>query len=127
MQREFQRSERTKRAARVAAVARFLSDDLLEQLPEPTRVGETKVGGIDLNKSRMRRVAEGGSGFFRLAGELTTSELAQQVRSTSGQSGSDFRGLTLTTNKACLPSTSASPQGCLRVLAGLQILQLSGH
>lgn len=58
MQREFQGSERTKRAARVAAVARFLSDDLLEQLPEPTRVGEKKVGGIDLNKSRMGRVGE---------------------------------------------------------------------
>jgi len=36
----------------------FVSDDMLEQLPEPTQVGETKVGGIDLNKHRMRRAAE---------------------------------------------------------------------
>jgi hypothetical protein len=35
----------------------FVSDDNLENLPEPAQVGQTKVGGIDLNKPRMRRVA----------------------------------------------------------------------
>ncbi len=36
----------------------FIADDTLEQLPTPSQVGNTKVGGIDFNKARMRRVAE---------------------------------------------------------------------
>jgi hypothetical protein len=36
----------------------FIADDLLERLPAASRVGKTKVGGIDLNKQRMRQVAE---------------------------------------------------------------------
>ena len=31
---------------------------MLEQLPAASRVGKTIVGGIDLNKARMRRVIE---------------------------------------------------------------------
>ena len=31
---------------------------MLEQLPAPSQVGKTKVGGIDLNKPRMRWVIE---------------------------------------------------------------------
>ena len=36
----------------------FVADDTLENLPFPTQVGQTKVGGIDFNKPRMRQVAE---------------------------------------------------------------------
>ena len=36
----------------------FIPDDTLERLPEPSVVGKAKVGGIDFNKVRMRRVAE---------------------------------------------------------------------
>ena len=36
----------------------FVSDEMLENLPQPARIGQTKVGGIDLNQPRMRRVAE---------------------------------------------------------------------
>src|SRR5437762_1207294 len=32
----------------------FIADDMLEQLPAASRVGKTIVGGIDLNKPRMR-------------------------------------------------------------------------
>jgi hypothetical protein len=32
----------------------FISDSMLEQLLPPSWVGKTKVGGIDLNKPRMR-------------------------------------------------------------------------
>jgi hypothetical protein len=34
----------------------FSSDEALEQLPVPSQVGKTKVGGIDFNKARMRWV-----------------------------------------------------------------------
>ena len=36
----------------------FIADGTLEQLPAPSQVGKTKVGGIDFNKPRMRWVAE---------------------------------------------------------------------
>jgi hypothetical protein len=34
----------------------WLADDTLEQLPLPSQIGKTRVGGIDLNKRRMRAV-----------------------------------------------------------------------
>ena len=36
----------------------FIADELLEQLPTASQVGKTIVGGIDLNKARMRAVIE---------------------------------------------------------------------
>ena len=36
----------------------FIADSMLDELPTPSRVGTTKVGGIDLNKPRMRSVVE---------------------------------------------------------------------
>ena len=36
----------------------FIADSMLDELPTPSRVGTTKVGGIDLNKPRMRWVVE---------------------------------------------------------------------
>jgi len=40
-----------------AGTLAFVADETLENLPLPTQVGQTKVGGIDFNKPRMRRVA----------------------------------------------------------------------
>jgi len=68
----------------------FVSDHLLEQLPEPTQVGETRVGGIDLNKPRMRRVAEAALALSASPAGFTASQLAQQVRSMSGQPESEY-------------------------------------
>src|SRR5713226_7492304 len=36
--------------------AAFISDELLDQLPRPARLGNTRVGGVDLNNLRIRRV-----------------------------------------------------------------------
>ena len=36
----------------------FIADSMLEELPAPSSVGETKVAGIDLNKARFRWVVE---------------------------------------------------------------------
>lgn len=63
----------------------FVADDTLENLPLPVRVGQTKVGGIDFNKSRMRRVAEAVLALSTSPAGFTASELAQQVRTTSGE------------------------------------------
>ena len=68
----------------------FIADRLLEQLPIPSQVGKTKVGGIDLNKSRMRWVIEAVIALSPSPGGFTASELASQVRALSKQSESDY-------------------------------------
>ncbi len=32
----------------------FIGDGFLDQLPAPTQIGTTRVGGVDLNKPRLR-------------------------------------------------------------------------
>ena len=70
----------------------FIADSMLEELPTPSRVGKTKVGGIDLNKPRMRWVVEA---VIALCLSLsphgfTASELARQVRVLSNQGKSEY-------------------------------------
>ena len=62
----------------------FVSDDTLERLPEPAQIGQTKVGGIDLNKLRMRRAAEAVLALSASPAGFTAADLARQVHSMSG-------------------------------------------
>jgi hypothetical protein len=64
----------------------FVGDDTLESLPQPALVGRTKVGGIDLNKLRIRRVVNAVLALASSPTGFTASELAQQVQSMTGQS-----------------------------------------
>lgn len=57
----------------------FIPDDTLEHLPEPSLVGKAKVGGIDVNKPRMRQVAEAVLALSGRPRGFTSSELAKQV------------------------------------------------
>jgi len=68
----------------------FIADRMLEQLPAPSQVGKTKVGGIDLNKPRMRRVVEAVIALSPSPGGFTASQLASQVQHLSKQSSSDY-------------------------------------
>jgi hypothetical protein len=68
----------------------FIADGTLEQLPAPSQVGKTKVGGIDFNKPRMRWVAEAVLALSPSAGGFTASELAHQVRALSRQGESEY-------------------------------------
>jgi hypothetical protein len=54
----------------------FIADDMLECLPAASQVGKTKVGGINLNKPRMRLVAEGVIALSASPRGFTASELA---------------------------------------------------
>jgi hypothetical protein len=58
----------------------FISDQTLEQLPAPSQVGKTKVGGIDFNKARMRHVSEAVVALSASPGGFTASQLATRVR-----------------------------------------------
>src|SRR4051812_5673622 len=63
----------------------FVSNDTLENLPQPTQVGQTRVGGIDLNKPRMRRVAEAVLALSSSPAGFTASDLSHKVHTMSGQ------------------------------------------
>ncbi len=68
----------------------FVSDETLEKLPEPAQIGRTRVGGIDLNKPRIRRVAGAVLALSASPTGFTASELARQVCSMSGQTESEY-------------------------------------
>ena len=69
----------------------FVSDETLERLAEPAQIGRTKVGGIDLNKPRMRRAAEAVLALSASPMGFTATELALQVQSNSGQAETEYR------------------------------------
>jgi hypothetical protein len=69
----------------------FIAEDTLEQLPAPTQVGKTKVGGIDFNKPRMRWVAQAVLALSPSPGGFTASQLAEQVRRLSQHDESQYR------------------------------------
>src|SRR5438128_10016583 len=68
----------------------FISDETLEQLPKPSVIGKAKVGGIDFNKERMRRAGEAVLALAASAGRFTACRLAEQVRSSTGQTSSQY-------------------------------------
>jgi hypothetical protein len=58
----------------------YIADDTLEQLPAPSKVGKTKVGGIDFNKSRTRTVAEALIALSPVQRGFTASAIARQAQ-----------------------------------------------
>jgi hypothetical protein len=68
----------------------LIADRMLEQLPAPSQVGKTKVGGIDLNQARIRWVIEAVIALSPLSDGLTASELADHVRALGKQRASEY-------------------------------------
>lgn len=58
----------------------FIGENLLENLPCPTIVGATRVGGINYNQARMRTVIEAVVALATVPTGFSASELAVQVR-----------------------------------------------
>ena len=65
----------------------FIADDMLEQLPAASQVGKTIVGGIDLNKTRMRTVVEAVIALSPSPNGFTASDIAARVRERCAQYG----------------------------------------
>jgi hypothetical protein len=63
----------------------FVTDEMLEHLPLAAWVGKTLVGGIDLNKARMRQVVEALIALSPSPNGFTASEAADRVRALSIQ------------------------------------------
>jgi hypothetical protein len=82
----------------------FVSDDMLEKLPEPAQIGQTRVGGIDLNKLRMRRVAEAVLALSASPAGLTASSWpGMSARSAANPKPNMARGAPLMTSRSFGP------------------------
>ena len=68
----------------------FIGENLLENLPRPTVVGATRVGGIQHNQARMRTVIEAVVALATSPTGFSASELAAQVRERSGPPESEY-------------------------------------
>jgi len=91
----------------------FIADEMLEHLPVASQVGKTIVGGIDLNKARMRQVVEALIALSPSPNGFTASDVAARVRALSKQSPSQYG-----------PRHAAYD---LKKLRGKQILRRIGH
>ncbi|MBV8286906.1 MAG: hypothetical protein JOZ35_08300, partial [Hyphomicrobiales bacterium] len=63
----------------------FIADQTLERLPTPSRVGKVIGGGIDLNKPRMRWVAEAIIALSACSDGFTASDVAARVHASAGR------------------------------------------
>jgi hypothetical protein len=91
----------------------FIADEMLERLPLASQVGKTVVGGIDLNKARMRQVVEALIALSPAPNGFTASDVAARVRALSKPSQSEYG-----------PRHAAYD---LKKLRGKQIVQRIGH
>jgi hypothetical protein len=91
----------------------FIADQMLEDLPVASRVGKTTVGGIDLNKARMRQVVEALIALSPLPNGFAASDVAARVRALGKQSPSQYG-----------PRHAAYD---LKKLRGKQIIRRIGH
>jgi hypothetical protein len=112
----------------------FIADQTLERLPAPSRVGKATVGGIDLNKPRMRWAAEAVIALSAYSDGFTASDLAARVRTLGklapGQYGSTraaydlkkFRGQEIVQRIANTRRYQASRAG-LKAITALIVLR----
>jgi hypothetical protein len=64
-----------------------LPDGILDQLPLPTRIGRTRIGGIDLNKPRIRAALAAVLALSAAPDGFTVADLAAKVQQMRGHSG----------------------------------------
>ena len=63
----------------------FLPDGILDQLPQPSRIGRTRVGGVDLNRPRIRAALAAVLALAAAPGGFAIADLADKVHSMTGQ------------------------------------------
>jgi hypothetical protein len=70
--------------------AAFIADQTLEQLPLPSQVGTTRIGGIDLNQPRIRAALAAVLALAPTPGGFTVAQLAAKVQQMTGQTDRDY-------------------------------------
>ena len=68
----------------------FISDQTLDQLPLPSQVGKTKVGGVEVNNLRIRNALTAVLALGPAPTGFNVAQLAAKVRAMTGQSASDY-------------------------------------
>ena len=68
----------------------FIPDGTLDQLPLPSQIGATRVGGIDLNKPRMRSAMAGVLALCAAPEGFTVADLAARVQAMTGLAEADY-------------------------------------
>jgi hypothetical protein len=70
--------------------AGFITDQTLDELPRSCKLGRTKVGGIDLNKPRMRAALAAVLALAAAPRGFTVAELTAKVHSMTGQTQTGY-------------------------------------
>jgi len=65
----------------------FLPDGTLDELPLPTRIGATRIGGVDLNKPRIRSTLAAVLALSAAPDGFTVTDLTTKVHAITGQTG----------------------------------------
>jgi len=68
----------------------FLNDAILDRLPTGTRLGATRVGGVDVNKQRMRDALSAVLALAPAPNGFTVGEFAAKVHAMTGTSDLDY-------------------------------------
>lgn len=63
----------------------FVPDGVLEQLPQPTTIGATRVGGIDLDKARTRNVLAAIVALSAAPDGFSVADLARKAHAITGE------------------------------------------
>jgi hypothetical protein len=63
----------------------FIGDDILDELPTGTQLGATRVGGVDLNKTRMRNALRAALALAPAPNGFTVAEFAAKVHALTGR------------------------------------------
>jgi hypothetical protein len=68
----------------------FLPGEILDVLPRPSRLGMTRISGIDLNKARMLAALAALVALAAAPEGFTVAELTEPVHSMAGQTDADY-------------------------------------
>jgi len=68
----------------------FLPDGILDQLPNPSQIGASRVGGVDLNKPRARAALSAVLALAVSPDGFTIGDLADKVRPLTGQNEQEY-------------------------------------
>src|SRR5438093_4673298 len=68
----------------------FISDQTMDQLPLPSRLGKTRVGGVDLNNPRIRSALSAVLALAPSPAGFSATDFRAKVQSMTGQSDGDY-------------------------------------
>ena len=89
----------------------FIPDGILDQLPQPTVLGRTRVGGINLEKGRTRSVLAAIVALAAAPDGFSVAELATKVHAITGNDSYSIRQGAPTTSENCVARTLSPRSG----------------